>query len=86
MIPTVHETWCALNPENGYGPDFAGQYCECEQVPLSAVLAEVRALNTKFDRVADQVAGVVEQAGPVIEKLAASPMVRMLTGGGKRDK
>lgn len=58
---------------------------------VSEVLAEVRAmraevaeLNAKFDKAAGQINAVAEMAGPAIEQIASSPLLKLM--GGKRDR
>jgi hypothetical protein len=55
------------------------------------ILAEIRSLREavtelqeRFDQAAGQVNNIAEMAGPAIEQLTASPMMRMLTGGKRR--
>lgn len=87
-----HARWCGLNPANGYtvADDVA---CECAEPSLAAVMAEVLAvgvrvddLTAKFDQAAGQINNIAEMAGPAIAQISESPMLRMLTGGGRRER
>lgn len=44
------------------------------------ILAEVRALRDEFREVKELVNGIADQAGPVIQQIASSPLVKMLGG------
>jgi len=53
---------------------------------LDRIEQKIDHLVEQIDQAANQINGIAEMAGPAIEQLTASPMLRMLTGGGKRGR
>lgn len=50
---------------------------------VGELLIKVDALTAKFDAASAQINGIAEMAGPAIEQISASPIMKLL-GGGKR--
>lgn len=51
---------------------------------LDRIEGKLNELIRKFDQAAEQITSIAEMAGPAIEALTASPVMRMLTGGKRR--
>ena len=50
---------------------------------LARLETSVQNLHDKFDMLLANVDSVIEQVKPAIESLSNSPLVKMITGGGK---